>query len=507
MKSGSGKTRIASEIEITEEQFNSLWKTTKDRRIEKTRYEIPHKVGTIELDVYHGDLEGFLSAEMEFDSEESSEKFIPPKWLGKEITDDKNYKNQNLVLFGIPKEPSRRPERLKEKIDIPEYNLETGIEKLVDLIKEKTSKQERPLIVEIAGGSASGKTSAVATKVKEVFGNNALVFSMDDYYKGKTFMEGETQKGNILNWDQPEALNIELLQEHLQQLKEGKTIQKPVYDMKISEPTTTEELQPKKVIIVEGLFALNDILKDQGDIKAFVDIGTHGRILRRLLRDIERTGQKPDDILKYFAEIVEPMHEKYIDSTKKNADMIINNEYNPEVEARKSGLHEIQLKFKVKTNAETLRKIGAERLSSTTQIDNYYNPRDRSLIETGEILRIRKEDDHRILTYKGPKVESRFRKRPKFEFEIDKETEKRFLSIYGDKTKVIEKDRTLYQLNGIIFSVDSVSKAENGKTTDLGSFVEIRSTDREVNEKKMEEALSKLGLKMEDGNKESYFEM
>jgi len=103
IKKGSGKTRFELEIEMTEEQFNLLWEATRGKRVEKTRYEIPHENGIIELDIYRGDLDGLLSAEMEFLSEEESEKFTAPDWLDEEVTDDKRYKNQNLALCGIPK--------------------------------------------------------------------------------------------------------------------------------------------------------------------------------------------------------------------------------------------------------------------------------------------------------------------------------------------------------------------------------------------------------------------
>jgi len=317
IKTSGGKVRGETEIEITKEQFKSLWPMTEGKRVEKIRYEIPYQNSLIELDVYASALKGLLTAEVEFKTEKGSDEFVPPEWFGKEVTEDKRYKNQNLAIAGIPEMSFKRAERKKEITGKPEYELQEGIGILVDKIKSKVEKSTEPIIVQIAGGSASGKTSEVSDKVKKVFGKDSIAFSMDDYYRGKTFMESEAKKGNILNWDQPEALNLELLQKHLKQLKNGQEIEKPVYDMKISEPSSTENVKPAKIIIIEGLFALNDKIEKQGDVKAFVDIGMHGRILRRLLRDIERTGQKPADILKYFSEIVEPMHEKYINSTKK----------------------------------------------------------------------------------------------------------------------------------------------------------------------------------------------
>jgi len=507
VKSGAGKTRFESEVEITEDQFNTLWEATKGKRVEKTRYEIPHESGTIELDIYHGDLDGLLSVEMEFSSEKDSNEFVTPIWLSEEVTDDKKYKNQNLALHGVPKRKQSHVEKPKEKLDIPEFKLEEGIGKLVDSIREKMTQGKDNVVVEIAGGSASGKTSTVADMVKKVFGNEALILSADDYYRGKTFMDAEAKKGNVLNWDQPEALNLDLFRQHLAQLKSGEPIEKPIYDMKVSEPTSTVEVAPKKTIIVEGLFVLDEKLKDEGDIKVFVDTGIHGRIIRRLLRDIQRTGQKPADILKYFAQVVEPIHEKYIESTKKNADLIINNEYSPQIEAERSGLHEVQLKFRGILDLDMLRKLGAEKLSSTMQIDKYYDPKDRNLVQTGEILRIREEGKKKTLTYKGPKIESQFRERPKFEFDIDADIEESFLDIYGDMQKTITKERTLYQFGGIVFSIDKVSKNEDGKDVDLGDFIEIRSTDKELDQEKIKSVITQLGLNIKEGIKESYFEM
>ena len=397
----------------------------------------------------------------------------------------------------------------KESLKIPEYNLSDGIKKLVEMIRSKMIDSNQPIIIEISGGSASGKTSAVAHAVKEEFGNDAVIVSADDYYRGKTFMNSEAQKGNVYNWDQPEALDLELMKKQLKELKSGQAVDKPIYDMKIGEPSAHEKVEPKKIIILEGAFVLNEDMKNQGDFKVFVDVGMHGRIIRRLLRDIERTGQKQIDILKYFLEIVEPMHDQYIQPTKENADIIIKNEYDPKIEADRSGLHEVQLKFKVDFESDILASAGAEQLStSSLQIDNYYNPKDRNLMKTEEMLRIREEDGRLMLTYKGPKTEGiDFRQRAKFDIEIDKDIERRLLSLYGDRVKTIKKQRTMYQLNEVVFSFDKVIKVEAAQDKEVGTFIEIRSMGKNFNEEKLKKAIKDLGLKMEDGTRESYFEM
>jgi uridine kinase len=398
-------------------------------------------------------------------------------------------------------------DKAKGADDAPEYPLNEGVAKLIGMIRERMTSSLMPVVVEIAGGSASGKTDAVASKIRQAFGEQALILSIDDYYRGKTYMASESAKGNTLNWDQPEALNLDLLHQQLAQLKRGETIEKPIYCMSKSEPTHTVSVAPKRVIILEGLFALDHHLEGEGDVKAFVEIGTHGRVIRRLLRDIQRTGLKPADILRYFSEVVQPMHDKYVQTTKKNANLVIRNEFSPEIEASRSGLHEIQMKFEGNPNLHTLHNLGARKMSTSHQTDHYYNPGDRDLIETGEILRIRHEGGDRTLTYKGPIViESEFTKRAKFEFGIDVGTEIAFLGIYGDKTKTIEKERSLYLLDGVEFSVDKVSKSEGDLSTPLGTFIEIRSTDSE-SKQAIRKVAAKLGLDPEKGIVKSYFEM
>jgi adenylate cyclase len=103
VKAGGGRVRVEEEIEIEPDRFERLWPLTEGYRIEKTRYEIPADDGlVIELDVYTGDLDGLLTAEVEFDSEEAAEAFAAPAWLGPDITEDARYKNQRLAVDGAP---------------------------------------------------------------------------------------------------------------------------------------------------------------------------------------------------------------------------------------------------------------------------------------------------------------------------------------------------------------------------------------------------------------------
>lgn len=277
--------------------------------------------------------------------------------------------------------------------------------------------------------------------------------------------------------------------------------------MKESEPDSVEKILPKKIIIAEGLFVLGEQLRDKGDVKVFVDIGNHSRIIRKILRDIKRTGQNPKDILKYFFETIQPMHEKYIENTKQEADIIIRNEYIPRIESERSGLNEKQLKIKGELDPKIIHENGIEMMGSVKQIDKYYKVVSDGDESTEEILRIRDENGKKILTYKGPKKGDIFRERSKFEFYIDNEIEEELKKIYPEIVKTIEKERTFYQLEGMVFSEDKVVKIEGNKKTDLGRFVEIRSSGEIKSVEELKAVIEKLGLKVEDTIKESYFDM
>lgn len=390
---------------------------------------------------------------------------------------------------------------------IPEYNLEDGLDKLSQLINIALSRHNGVVLVKVAGGSASGKTSAVADKIKNTFGELAIIISMDDYYFGSKYLKQEAKKGNIINWDQPEALNIELLGEHLNLLRKGESINKPIYGFNIDPMSKFETVKPHKIIILEGLFALNDKLIDDKDIKAFVDVSVHGRVLRRILRDVNRTGQGPHEILKYFSDVVEPMHQKYVQSTRKNADIIIKNEYDPNIEFVEVGANDVQLKFKLKSNSNVLGGLDVKSLGSVIQQDYYCKPKDDKLARVDEVVRVREENGHVWMTYKGPIIKSKYQKRLKLEFEIDRETADSFLAIYDNqKGKLIKKTRLFYNLDGVPFVIDSVIKVENGIESNLGFFVEIKLNNN-YSKQKVGALLNKLGLKDISPIKQSYSEM
>ncbi|KIL35003.1 uridine kinase [Cohnella kolymensis] len=180
------------------------------------------------------------------------------------------------------------------------------------------------LIIGIAGGTGSGKTT-VARSVIDRLGSDKVTFiSQDNYYKDNTRLSfAEREK---INYDHPFAFDNELLIVHLKHLKQRRTVQAPVYDFSVHARSThkTIELMPNNIVIIEGLHVLSDEnLRDMLDIKVFVDTDPDVRILRRVLRDIEDRGRSIKSIHDQYLNTVKPMHEAFIEPSKKYADLII----------------------------------------------------------------------------------------------------------------------------------------------------------------------------------------
>lgn len=191
------------------------------------------------------------------------------------------------------------------------------------------------LIIGIAGGTGSGKTT-VARSVMDRLGSNRITFiSQDNYYKDHAHLSMEER--SAINYDHPFAFDNDLLIEHLEQLRAGQAAYAPVYDFTIHARSTakTLELLPSKIAILEGLHVLSDEkLRSMLDIKVFVDTDPDVRLLRRVLRDIEERGRTIQSVRDQYLNTVKPMHEAFIEPSKKYADLII-----PEGGHNEVGIH------------------------------------------------------------------------------------------------------------------------------------------------------------------------
>lgn len=181
---------------------------------------------------------------------------------------------------------------------------------------------KRPIIIGVAGGSGSGKTT-VARNICEHFSDSVALIEQDAYYKDQSQLPFDERVKT--NYDHPLAFDTELLINHLDQLLKWEAIQKPVYDYtQHTRALKSVTVEPKEVIILEGILILEDeSLRDRMDIKVFVDTDADVRILRRLERDMKTRGRTLDSVIQQYLTVVRPMHLQFIEPSKRYADLII----------------------------------------------------------------------------------------------------------------------------------------------------------------------------------------
>lgn len=181
---------------------------------------------------------------------------------------------------------------------------------------------EDTLVIGIAGGSGSGKTTLVKNLVN-VFGDKITVLSHDNYYKRHDEMSYEERCG--LNYDEPGAFDTSLMIYQLDQLRHGKNIECPVYDFTVhNRSNDTVFLEARRVIIVEGILIFeNPQLRELMDMKIFVDADSDIRICRRMKRDVNKRGRSLESVILQYQQTVKPMHEMYVEPSKKFADLVV----------------------------------------------------------------------------------------------------------------------------------------------------------------------------------------
>ena len=181
---------------------------------------------------------------------------------------------------------------------------------------------ENILVMGIAGGSGSGKTTLVKNLIGK-FGDVITVISHDNYYKRHDEMTYEER--SLVNYDEPAAFETDLMVQQLQSLRQGQTIQCPVYDFsQHNRSNEILEITPSKVILVEGILIFADpALRDLMDIRIFVDADADIRICRRMKRDVNKRGRSIESVITQYQQTVKPMHEKYVEPSKKYAHIVV----------------------------------------------------------------------------------------------------------------------------------------------------------------------------------------
>lgn len=183
------------------------------------------------------------------------------------------------------------------------------------------------IMIGIAGGTGSGK-STFTNRLKEHFGDDVTVIYHDNYYKRRDDMTYEER--TKVNYDHPDSLETELLIEHLKMLKEGKSVECPIYNFtQHNRSNKSYTIEPSKIFLIEGILIFSDEkLRDLFDIKVFVEADADERILRRIIRDVKERGRDLNNIMEQYLTTVKPMHALYVEPTKNTADIIINSGMN-----------------------------------------------------------------------------------------------------------------------------------------------------------------------------------
>ena len=182
--------------------------------------------------------------------------------------------------------------------------------------------ENKILVIGIAGGTGSGKTTLMKNLIRE-FSDVVTIISHDNYYKRHDELPYEERCK--LNYDEPAALETDLMAQHLEVLRQGGSVQCPVYDFTVhNRSNETITIVPKKVIIVEGILIFeNKPLRDLMDVKIFVDTDADVRLCRRIVRDVNERGRTLESVVTQYQDTVKPMHEQYVEPSKKFADIIV----------------------------------------------------------------------------------------------------------------------------------------------------------------------------------------
>ena len=178
-------------------------------------------------------------------------------------------------------------------------------------------------IIGIAGGTGSGKTTVVRKLIERLPKGEVVVIPQDSYYKDSSHVPVEERQN--INFDHPDAFEWPLLAKHIEQLKKGQAVEQPIYDyITSSRLKETVHVEPKEIIIVEGIMALRDYhLRQQMDLKIFVDADADDRLIRVAKRDIVERGRTIEAVMERYQRVLKPMHEQFIETCNRYAEVII----------------------------------------------------------------------------------------------------------------------------------------------------------------------------------------
>jgi len=349
---------------------------------------------------------------------------------------------------------------------------ETVVPLLLELRKQKA--RTKPVIVAVAGGSGDGKGHLIGRLIDRLNASDGVpkdrvaVLALDNYYIGVERM----RQTDVPHFDHPAALDLALAAEHLAKARVGKTLKIPTYDFPSGERVGEEDFAAKAFVFVDGLFALRhpDILA-AADLKIFVRSDHDSSMLRRLMRDAGpngRTKQTSRQVLEQYFTTVWPAKKEFIDPTAEHADLIVESQYDPAVEAFRAGPVQYQLKARGWRSDDQITALcrGVRLGSTVSQVDRFMQPKSREF--RGEMLRLRIENGEVLLTYKGPFLPSTLGARPATSPIVLPMDAMTWFAKEYDAIATFRKYRTLFQADDVVIARDEVIGP--------GKFIEVRAT-------------------------------
>lgn len=308
VKKGNPPDRLEVETPINPDTFDFWIPNRYSELISKQRK-------TLEFAAGHWALDSFVQLKLSILEAEGE---VPLPSFGRDVTDDTRFTNYQLAQMNdaigghMPDSwiTDRKP---------------TDVQEVSARIEYLRQRMPRPLVIGIAGDTASGKTY-LARRLARTYGDKAVIISQDDYYRGVTKLREMFGADYQINFDEPIAIDSHLLAQHLSDLQGEKPVQRPTYSMETSDPTgayTTIDPADTPVIIVEGIHALDPVLAGWYDYAIFVNAPLATRIGRRLERDLEEGRSfSPEDNLRYLMEVAEPTYRPYAKTQQTRADLI-----------------------------------------------------------------------------------------------------------------------------------------------------------------------------------------
>ena len=379
-----------------------------------------------------------------------------------------------------------------------QLELKHGLHHLINEITSLTDGHD-PVIVAVSGGSASGKSRQVASVITDYFGDQVTHLSLDDYYHPRSYMQAHPE----LNFDMPGAIDLNLLGEHLDQLKRAKIVDKPIYSMRNGDRVGVEQFEPGKIILVEGIYALYPQIVSHCHYSVYVDACAHDRLWRRLARNVlveKRNGKTMEEELSYTLSTVLPLHDKYIEPSRDRADLVILNDLNPYVESLpEAGVEDHRVRFLTDhISHDVYAKLGYHLVDDYEEVEDFFQIDDeKTIVEQPEVVKVRYIENKITLIYKIPYPDGASKVRSRIDVNLDDKMLSEFGDLYKDVIR-IKKHRYIYTKDNLRVVYDEVegqgsySQFRVKFGGDLGKALKIASD---------------LGIKLEYLITEPYFKL